>query len=115
MAKILMVLATGPEDATRAREGLHLARAIHEVGMAEAIRLLLVGSGVRCLDPGAEGELMDALEAVLEAGVPVAACTRSLGEHRLVDAAAAFEAIQPVGAPVYLAARVDEGYAMLTF
>jgi hypothetical protein len=114
MAKILIVLASGPEHEARAREGLSLARAIHEIGMAESIRILLTGPGVRCLDPEAD-ELREGLEGALEAGVPVAACTRSLDAYRLLDAAADLEAVQPVGAPVYLATRAEEGYAFLTF
>lgn len=94
-----------------------MARAIHEAGMAESVRLLLTGTGVRCLERDDEScsELNECLMRVLEAEVPTAACTKSLDEHGLLDEVEGIEDIEPVGSPVYLSSRVDDGYAMLTF
>ncbi|MFW5878710.1 MAG: DsrE family protein [Myxococcota bacterium] len=116
MAKILITLVSGPEAELRAKEGLSLARAIHEVGMAQAVSLFLTGPGVLALsseDPRCV-DLREALEAVLAAGVPVAACTRSLAEHDLLGEVEAL-GVAPAGAPVFLSEKIDEGYAMLSF
>lgn len=117
MARLLVVIASGPEDEPRALEGLLLARAVHEIGMIDTVGVLLTGPGVACLDPDAAGadRLRDAVEALLEAKVPVAACTRSLAEHRLLDAAAALPAIRPVGAPTFLADAITGGARLLSF
>ncbi len=117
MAKMLVIVTSGPDSHVRAREGLTLVRAIHETGMAESVSLLLFGEGVRCLSSGDERcmELHEELERVLGAGVHTAACTRSLEEHRLLDAVERLDAVEPVGAPVFLSSRADDGYAMLTF
>jgi len=117
MAALLVLVASGPEAAPRALEGLKLARSVHEMGMLEAVRVLLTGPGVRCLDPeDPEAEELEAeVRALVEAGVEVVACTRSLAEHRLVDAAARIPEVQPVGAPTWLAAEVGAGAAIASF
>lgn len=85
--------------------------------MLASVRVLLTGPGVRCLDPDdPEAEDLEAaVRALVEAGVEVAACTRSLAEHRLVDAAAKIPEVKPVGAPTWLAAQVDAGAAIASF
>ena len=117
MSRVVVVIASGPEHEPRAHEGLVLARAMHEIGMLDEVRVLLTGPGVRCLDPDAADadRLRDDLEGLTEAGVPVAACTRSLNEHRLLDAVADLEAVRPVGAPTFLSEQVLAGARILTF
>lgn len=117
MPRLLVVVASGPEHEARALEGLSTAEAIHRMGMLEEVRVLLTGPGVRAVDasdPEAE-RLYDALEALFEAKVPVGACTRSLAEHRLLDAAAERPELRPVGAPTQIAEAVAAGTALLTF
>jgi hypothetical protein len=117
MSRVVVVIASGPEHEQRAHEGLSLARAMHEIGMLDDVRVLLTGPGVRCLDPDAADadRLRDAVEGLLQAGVPVAACTRSLHEHHLLDAVADLEAVRPVGGPTFLSEQVIAGARLLTF
>lgn len=114
MPRIAVVIASGPDQAERAAEGLTIAAAMHHSGMLEAVTVLLTGPGVRCLERGVES-LRDRVDALVEAGVVVAACTRSLAEHRLLDEPALTEGIRPVGAPTFLAAKAGEGFQFLSF
>ncbi len=114
MPRIAIVVASGPEEAARALEGLSIAAAMHHSGMLEALAVLLTGPGVRCLERDAEA-VREAVDTLLEAGVPVAACTRSLAEYRLLDDPSLTEGIRPVGAPTFLAARAGEGFQFLSF
>ena len=114
MAKILVVVASGPKDGGRAKEGLSLARAICESLMAESVQVLLLGEGVRCV-ARENDDLRLALEAAIDAGVRAAACTGSLAELGLIDRIQEMRKVEPVGAPVFVSSKADEGFVMLTF
>ncbi len=119
MASILVLVASGPEAPERTREGLQLALAMHHSGMLEGLAVLLTGAGVACLAAQGRGEvaaeLREAVDALLEAGVEVAACTRALHARRLLDDEEALEGVRPVGAPTYLADKAGQGWQVLTF
>ena len=117
MPSLLVVVASGPEHEGRALEGLRAALAIHHMHMLDEVRVLLTGPGVGCLDASApESErLVGAVEALLAAGVPVAACTRSLNEHGLLETLDVLPDVRPVSAPTHIAAAVSDGTAVVTF
>ena len=116
MGRLLVVVATGTQYEARALEGLQLAHAIHQIGMVEEVRVLLTGPGVAALSPDPEAErLHEALDALLTGGVGVAACTRSLNEHQLIEAAQQHPEVRPVGAPTYLSTLVQEDWRIVSF
>lgn len=117
MTAILVIVASGPKEGpARALEGLEQARAMHEIGMLDEVRVLLTGPGVGCIADGPDAEdHREAVENLLAAGVEVAACTRSLNNADLIEVSAGLPALRPVGTPTYLSARAREGDTVVTF
>ncbi len=116
MARILIIVTSASSLHGRGREGLSTARTMHENGMAKPVAVLLVGEGVRCLTAGGgcREDVHVEMRSLLEAGVSISACSRSVEEHSLeheVDA----RAIEKVDAADFLAAKAGANYAILTF
>ena len=116
MKKVLFVITGGTSDESRALEGVGMATAMHLSGMVEGAELLLTGAGVQCLRlDGAAEALRDAVDAAIEAGLPVGACTKALNTHGLLDEPEALEGIRPLGSPTRVATALLEGWSVLTF
>jgi len=118
--KLLIVILSGPEDVNRTRWALRMAMNMytHPYGekVLEDVKVLLFCSGVSIVDPSTPSyeELSRRLRDLKQSGVEVASCI-SIAEPLGLAVESKAQGIKLVHASVYVAEKVSEGYAVMTF
>ena len=109
--RVLLVVSTG--ETAKAALGLRWAAAASESGWVDSVEVALFGPVQEALARG-EKALLDALERVRKAGVPVYAC------QRYAEARGILSSMEGLGLTVEvvgerIARRAGEGYVVLVF
>ncbi|WP_309493527.1 DsrE family protein [Candidatus Hecatella orcuttiae] len=112
--KLLVVILSSRNGEDRVRQGLILTRDLKKLDFLREIRLLFYGSGVEWLALDLSGEVKDLLEEVKGLGVEIAACSANVRELGL-DLDVQEQGVKIVGAPIYIADRLSEGFTIMTF
>ena len=113
---MLVVILSGPEDWTNARQGIVFALNSERAGMLETVELLFFGAGVRLMDAGFvhAPEFHGLLKECDEEGLVPRACSGNLAEFKL-QAQGKKLGLDPVGAQTYIPSKIRDGYQVLTF
>jgi hypothetical protein len=114
--KMLVVVLSGPENWTNARQGIVFALNADRAGMLSSVELLFFGSGVKLLESGfpQAREFKLLLDECRSEGLIPHACSGNMAEFKLLDRGKELN-LDPVGAQTYIPAKIREGYQVITF
>lgn len=112
--KLLVVILSSRNGEDRVRQGLILTRDLKKLKFLAEIRLLFYGSGVEWLALDLTGEVKELVDEVKSLGVEIAACSANVRELGL-DLDVQEQGAKMVGAPIYIADRLSEGFSIMTF
>jgi len=115
-SQLLVIVLSGPESAMRARQGIKFALNTARTGMMNEVELLFFGSGVSLFDPAHDWyeEFGELVSICSEEGVAILACTANAKEFRITERVKELGA-RLLGAQIHIAARMRDGYGVITF
>lgn len=114
--KMLVLILAGLEEASRALQGLKFALHTEQTEIMADVEILFFGSGVQIFGDSSllSIEARKIMAQCQEEGLVIKACSGNLNDYKMQEAAGAL-GVEPVGVPVYIPARIRDGYQVITF